>query len=115
MTAGDFGRQTALSRFTMFPDRIGNQHSADRAPNNKRVVLFAEDEPLLRQVASAMLERQGFLVLTACRADEALSLSRSRSGRIDLLLTDLRLGGGMDGIELALQVRRERPDLPVLI
>jgi DNA-binding NtrC family response regulator len=54
-------------------------------------------------------------VLLAGGASEALGCFRRESERIDMLVTDLVLPGELNGVALARAVRRERPDLPVLL
>jgi DNA-binding response OmpR family regulator len=52
--------------------------------------------------------------LTASSADEALALARSRSGRIDLLLTDATMPG-QSGIELAQKLLAQRPGIALIV
>ena len=78
-----------------------------------RTVLAVDDEPDLLEAIRRVLGRRGHTVLAASSAAEALQVCRAHDGRIDLLLTDLRMPGG-SGAELATQVARERPDLTVL-
>ena len=77
-------------------------------------VLLVDDHPQLRNLLSNLLERDGgFHVTEASSGEEALDLSRNRSDRIDILITDIDMGG-MSGIELYTQIRKERPETPVL-
>jgi len=62
---------------------------------------------------AATLRDEGFTVIEACDADEALvALS---TAPIDVLLTDVRMGGSMDGLELAARVRSTMPDLKIVV
>jgi NarL family two-component system response regulator YdfI len=80
------------------------------------VALVAEDEPVIRAFATAVLQRQGLVVLSAGDAAEALDLSENQYNQIDFLLVDKQMGGGgPSGIALAKQILRHRPDLPVLV
>ena len=76
-------------------------------------ILFVEDEPLLRLVIGDELRDSGFEVLEAGDAGTALDLVRERPG-IDLLFTDIRMPGTMNGWDLAEQARALRPSLPVI-
>ncbi|MBS0526649.1 MAG: response regulator [Proteobacteria bacterium] len=76
-------------------------------------VLFVEDEVVLRMSTVDMLERLGCMVSAVGSAEQALELL-DRGDRFGLLLTDLGLPG-MSGEELAAEVRRRLPDLPVII
>jgi len=78
-----------------------------------RRVLFVEDEVVLRMSTVDMLERLGCLVAAVGSAEQALELLDK--GRVfEVMLTDLGLPG-MSGEELAAEVRRRFPGLPVVI
>jgi CheY-like chemotaxis protein len=76
-------------------------------------VLVVDDEPDIRLVVSNALAYQGFRVVEAGSASEALYRLRSPE-KIDLLFTDIVMPGGIDGFALAQQARELRPDLRVL-
>jgi PAS domain S-box-containing protein len=78
-----------------------------------RTVLVVEDEAEVRNIVKRQLESLGHRVLVAEAATEALLLLQGR-GAPDILLTDVVLAAGMDGIELAEAARAERPGLPVI-
>jgi PAS domain S-box-containing protein len=78
-----------------------------------RTVLLVEDEAEVRNIVRRQLESLGHRVLVAEAATEALLLLQGR-GAPELLLTDVVLATGMDGIELAEAARAERPRLPVI-
>lgn len=70
------------------------------------VVLLVEDEPLLRFTLSEALREQHLIVLEAATADEALQLLELHE--VDILCTDIRMPGRMNGADLARWVRRQR-------
>jgi CheY-like chemotaxis protein len=72
------------------------------------VVLVVDDDFVLRYAICRFLTQQGFQVLAAASAEEALTLSRAHQGQIDLLLTDFRMPG-MTGGELIEAMGLERP------
>ena len=76
-------------------------------------VLMVEDEMLLGNVVADELEEAGYRVLSAMTGEEALALLEGAEP-IDLLFTDIRLPGLIDGWHLAEAARRLRPDLPVI-
>lgn len=78
-----------------------------------RRILLVEDEVVLRMSVSDMLVRLGCSVAGVGSAEQALELL-ARGGSFDLLLTDLGLPG-MSGEELAAEVHRQFPRLPVVI
>ncbi len=74
-------------------------------------VLLVEDESAVRELLSSALERNGFDVVTAGSAEEALALA---SPSFQILLSDISLPG-MSGVQLARQLRRTLPELRVLL
>ncbi len=76
-------------------------------------ILVVEDEVLIRMTLAAMLRDEGFTVIEAFDADEALVALATVP--IDVLLTDVRMGGSMDGIELAARAKSSVPDLKVVV
>ena len=77
------------------------------------VVLLVEDEADVRTVIREILSNLGYLVLEAENGQAGLSIVVSKV-RIDLLLTDVGLPGGINGRQLADAARRFRPGLKVL-
>jgi CheY-like chemotaxis protein len=76
-------------------------------------VLLVDDDDSVLTVTTRMLNSLGYAVKSAGSAQEALSVLEA-SPQVDLLLTDIMLGDGYSGPELAREVERRRPDLPVL-
>jgi CheY-like chemotaxis protein len=76
-------------------------------------VMIVEDEFLIRLTLAEALADDGFEVLEAADANEALALL-GETPDISLLLTDIQLPGGRDGVALARAVRERSPDIPVL-
>ncbi len=76
------------------------------------VVLLVEDEEIVRRLTARVLSDDGYEVLEARNGLEALAVAAA-AGRIDLLLTDLKMPG-MGGRDLARQLQRDRPGLRVL-
>jgi len=67
--------------------------AAPGVPGGGRVILFADDEPALRYLARALLERHGYTVLLAEDGRQAADLFRRERGRIGLVLLDLEMPG----------------------
>ena len=76
-------------------------------------VLVVDDEPLVRMLVTEVLEQLGY---TAIQADDGASglLVLQSAARIDLLITDVGLPGGINGRQIADAGRLLRPDLKVL-
>jgi len=77
-------------------------------------VLLVEDDSTVRNFIVACLERENLIVLSAADAAEALEIFRTRL-KVDLLLTDVQLETGANGIELAERVLQEKPAIKVLV
>ena len=75
-------------------------------------VLVVEDEFLVRDMIVHELNLAGFDVLEAATAEDALALV-AKSDALDLLFTDIKLPG-MDGWQLAAEIRGHRPTVPVI-
>jgi CheY-like chemotaxis protein len=88
-------------------------NSGDGSGGNKGTVLVIDDEPMVRMLIKDVLEEVGYEVVDVADAPAGLKLLQSAS-RIDLLVTDVGLPGGMSGLQLAEAGRQARPDLKVL-
>jgi len=85
-----------------------------RAAERPVRILLVEDEIFLRMDVAASLRNAGFEVIEAARADAALEYVQSGEP-VDLLLTDIRTPGDLDGLTLAERVLTRHPDMPVVI
>jgi len=84
-------------------------------PEGQETILVVEDEPLLRDLACAILTNCGYQVLEAATGAEALNVWDRHEGRIQLLLTDMIMPEGMSGMELAQRLVTVRPGLKIII
>src|SRR5215471_13301570 len=76
-------------------------------------VILVEDHPLVRQLEAEILSNLGYEVAATASAEEALqSLDVERAA---ILITDIRLPGGMDGVTLARTARQRQCDLAVML
>jgi nitrogen-specific signal transduction histidine kinase/ActR/RegA family two-component response regulator len=82
-------------------------------PNVSRTILVVEDEADVRNIVRRQLETLGHTVLVAEAATEALLLLQGPAAP-ELLVTDVVLASGLNGIELAAAARAARPNLPVI-
>jgi PAS domain S-box-containing protein len=80
----------------------------------KETVLVAEDEPPVRTLICEVLEGKGYRVLLASNGEEALRVTSEHAGRIGLLITDIVMPGGMNGREMAAELKAKYPALKVL-
>ena len=80
----------------------------------RETVLVVEDDADVREVTIAAVADLGYAVHEAANAGEALEILRVDPA-IDLLFSDIVMPGGMTGLELAVEARRIRPGLKVLL
>src|SRR3977135_3594291 len=78
-------------------------------------ILVVEDEALIRMAISAFLQECGFMVLEASNAAEALAMIQSDQSALDLVFSDIRMPGEIDGFGLSKWIRENRRDLPVIL
>jgi len=77
-------------------------------------ILLVEDDDEVAALVSEMLGQLGYEVTRAASA--AAALGALADGRpIDLILSDVMMPGGMNGVEMAQEVRRRRSDIPILL
>jgi CheY-like chemotaxis protein len=83
------------------------------APKGKETVLVVEDEEGVLELVREVLESDGYTVLAAKHGAEALRMAGAHQGPIQLLFTDVVMPE-MNGMELARQLRRSRPEIKLL-
>lgn len=93
---------------------VADAPSRRQQPIGTGTVLIAEDDPSVRSLTSQVLGRAGFTVLAAASGVEALDLWKQADGRAQLLLTDIVMPGGVNGLELARRLRADCPQLKVI-
>jgi CheY-like chemotaxis protein len=112
------GNGAAVSLF--LPRHLGGAAEPDSTAGRGRaqsgageVVLVVDDEPSVRLLVTEVLAELGYLVLQAEEAGAALKILQS-GVRLDLLVTDVGLPGGMNGRQLADAARVTRSSLKIL-
>ena len=79
-----------------------------------QTLLIVEDEPSVRNMVASALRHDGYRLLIASSAEEALTIADAHDGPIDLLLTDAMMPG-KSGVELANLMAVRRPATPVIV
>ncbi|MES2282691.1 MAG: PAS domain S-box protein [Pseudomonadota bacterium] len=112
------GKGTTICLY--FPAYVGDEPLLDVdtqgdsvAPGGGEVVLVIDDEAVIRMVIVEVLEESGYTVLEAEDGPSGLKILQSGQ-RIDLLVTDVGLPGGMNGRQVADAARVARPGLKIL-
>lgn len=78
------------------------------------VILVVEDEVLVRMLLAERLRQAGYSVVEAANAHEAVEVLR-HSPHVKLVVSDVRMPGSMDGVELARLVKSEYPNIKVML
>src|SRR5262245_47986371 len=88
----------------------------DRFPSAglaQTTILLVEDEVLVRMSLAEQLRRAGYVVFEASSADEALDLLHCNG--VQVVLSDIRMPGRMDGAELARAIRAQHPQVKIVL
>ncbi|XYD09071.1 PAS domain S-box protein [Methylobacterium sp. NMS12] len=115
----ELGQGTTMCIY--LPRHYGEADGAEAAPDlagapraeQGETVLIVDDEPSIRMLVTEVLEDLGYTAIEAADASAGLKVLQS-DVRIDLLVTDVGLPGGMNGRQMADAARVGRPDLKVL-
>jgi CheY-like chemotaxis protein len=114
----EVGKGTTMCLY--FPRFTGETHeteTAEAAPaldsGSGETVLVIDDEPMVRALIVEALEEAGYVAIEAGDGPTGLKILQS-GARVDLLITDVGLPGGMNGRQVADAARTTRPDLEVL-
>ena len=106
--------------FDVFLPALENTDVDDSAPpppmlvTGHETILVVEDDTPVRTALRALLEASGYRVVEAERGIAALASWDELAGKIDLVLTDLVMPGGMSGGELADRLMARRADVPII-
>jgi len=90
---------------------------ASDLPNSRRkppTVLVVEDEVLVRLMICEELRERGLRVVEAVSADQAADVLQSSSD-VDLIISDIKMPGQLDGLALARHVDANHPGLPMIL
>lgn len=77
------------------------------------IVLVVDNEAPIRSAIAARLDLEGYGVVEAGSADEAIDTIRSK--KVDAVISDVRMPGRLDGVGLAVWIARNRPSVAVLL
>jgi CheY-like chemotaxis protein len=85
---------------------VDHRESADGGAEGRIRVLIVEDDPILRFSLETLADDWGFDALTAADGEDALAQAVGKEMHIDAILTDYRMGRGMNGVELVKEIER---------
>ena len=108
------------TRMCLYMPRHAGAAPAEAAPGvlpasagQGETIVLIEDEPALREIVEEVLREAGYRVITAQDGPTGLQILNSDT-RVDLLVTDVGLPGGLNGRQVADAARLQRPGLKVL-
>ncbi|GAC1337896.1 MAG: hypothetical protein NVSMB26_25210 [Beijerinckiaceae bacterium] len=78
-------------------------------------ILIVDDEPLVRDFVADILSEAGMTTLQAGNGDEALEVLRKKAVKVAVLLTDVRMPGELDGLDLAHVAQKSWPWIKVVL
>ncbi len=81
---------------------------------NSQVILLVEDEVLIRMLLAELLRDKGYQVIEAANGDEGVAILLSAQ-IVDLIITDVRMPGQIDGVALATHSKQANPSRPVVV
>ena len=86
-------------------------------PNQKKppIALIVEDDPGLRELGAALLEETDLRVIECADAEEAMAEMAREGDNVALVFTDIRLGGLLDGIDLARRIKALWPHVSMVV
>jgi PAS domain S-box-containing protein len=100
--------------FPEYEGAIETPIDSGRISGGTEHILVVDDEVLITEMSKQRLERLGYTVATAANVREALDILGSGPGRFDLVITDYSMPQAT-GLDLARELARIRPDLPVIL
>ena len=89
-------------------------HAADDVAGNSAQVLVVEDDDEVAALTVEMINQLGYDTTRVASAEAALGALADRRS-VDIVFSDVMMPGSMNGVELAQEIRRRRPNLPVLL
>jgi PAS domain S-box-containing protein len=102
-----------LPRATKMADHVKQAEPLRLPQGSSETILVVEDDALVRSYVVAQLHSLGYLTLEATNAAEALTVAGG-AAKIDLVLSDIVMPGGMNGRQLADELAKRWPTLKVL-
>jgi DNA-binding NtrC family response regulator len=89
-------------------------HIPAKDSSRRRIILLVEDEPFVREATCGILQYEGFEVLPAGNAQDAMKIYEECDRAIDLVMTDMVLPGAT-GQQLGQDLRQRSPKVVVLV
>ena len=88
--------------------------NVDSPGTHPAVILVADDDVFVRNVVTILLQRSGYMVLSASDGQEGLELSRKYPGTIDMVISDMEMPR-LNGMNLIGHLFEERPGIKSIV
>ncbi|MEN6317657.1 MAG: ABC transporter substrate binding protein [Syntrophaceae bacterium] len=95
-------------------EKLNKDESIDTIPRGSERVLFIDDENVLAEIGKDILEELGYTVIATSSSTQALEIFHTQPDRIDLVITDMTMPV-MTGADLAKEILKIRPDIPIIL
>ncbi|MEO8619873.1 MAG: PAS domain S-box protein [bacterium] len=114
------GRGTTIQIYLPMLEGVGAAASVGErsVPSRRRgneMILVVEDEEVLRSMVARALRQLGYQVFEATSGVEALAMWEDLGARVDLVLTDMVMPGGISGLELTSRLRALKSNVDVIV
>ncbi|MCX8109388.1 MAG: ATP-binding protein, partial [Verrucomicrobiae bacterium] len=110
------------SKFTVFfPTLPGKAPARNESVQNiatrgqGELVMVVEDDPAVRRMVETALGKLGYSVISATSGLEAIELWPKYRDKVRVLMTDIVMPGGIDGVEVAARFRKDNPSLGIVL
>jgi signal transduction histidine kinase/ActR/RegA family two-component response regulator len=110
----ELGRGTSFRIFFPLGEPVRPDTARPAQPSSSKTVLLVDDQSEIRGMVGDFLKKLGYAVICACDGKQALDLAAAHADPIDLLMTDVMMPR-MDGFDLAVRLKKERPSVAVLL
>ena len=109
------GRGTAFIMYFPISRSIDAPAAEDRHRGRGESILVVDDDESQLRIMTRLLETLGYTVTAGRGGEEALRLTRERQTPFDLIITDVIMDAGMDGLETFRQIRAHSPRQPIML
>ncbi len=113
----EFGSGTEFRVYFKIFEResgLAQDHDVSHDIGGFERILYVDDEVSVLEVSKQLLELMGYSVTTASSGIQALDLIGQPGSEFDLVITDMTMAG-MNGIQLAREIRKNHPSLPIVL
>jgi CheY-like chemotaxis protein len=93
---------------------LRKEEAAEPAVGGQGRILFVDDEEMLVQLGKDILSTLGYEIIGEKSSTDALRLFHSKPDHFDLVITDMTMPN-MTGVDLAREIFKIRPDIPVIL